>query len=154
MHFELKFNIMSNLNRSNFQAHPFHLVSLSPWPLYCVLYTVILAIIFTALQGVEYSVSSFTISDGASIDTFLAPVAYNLQRELRGINRAFRSFNNRRFTRDSILDKYSAYRDCYPYLIDIRNSIAMDIRLRYNSILRSILNLYRESLINDHALQV
>jgi len=33
--------------------------------LYGVLYTVILAIIFTALQGVEYSVSSFTISDGA-----------------------------------------------------------------------------------------
>jgi cytochrome c oxidase subunit 3 len=28
------------------------------------IYTVILALIFTALQGVEYSVSSFTISDG------------------------------------------------------------------------------------------
>jgi cytochrome c oxidase subunit 3 len=28
-------------------------------------FTVILAIIFTVLQGVEYSVSSFTISDGA-----------------------------------------------------------------------------------------
>lgn len=25
---------MSNLQRSNFQAHPFHLVSPSPWPLY------------------------------------------------------------------------------------------------------------------------
>lgn len=25
---------MANLNRSNFQAHPFHLVSPSPWPLY------------------------------------------------------------------------------------------------------------------------
>ena len=25
---------MSNFNRSNFQAHPFHLVSPSPWPLY------------------------------------------------------------------------------------------------------------------------
>src|SRR5689334_17331742 len=33
--------------------------------LYGLLYTVILATIFTALQGVEYSVSSFTISDGA-----------------------------------------------------------------------------------------
>ena len=33
--------------------------------LYGVLYTVILAIIFTTLQGVEYAVSSFTISDGA-----------------------------------------------------------------------------------------
>jgi len=30
-----------------------------------LLYTIILAIIFTTLQGVEYSVSSFTISDGA-----------------------------------------------------------------------------------------
>ena len=34
MHFEIILNIMSNLNRSNFQAHPFHLVSPSPWPLY------------------------------------------------------------------------------------------------------------------------
>jgi hypothetical protein len=33
--------------------------------LYGLLYTIILAVIFTGLQGVEYSVSSFTISDGA-----------------------------------------------------------------------------------------
>jgi cytochrome c oxidase subunit 3 len=32
--------------------------------LYGLIYTIILALIFTALQGVEYSVSSFTISDG------------------------------------------------------------------------------------------
>src|SRR3984885_11333005 len=32
--------------------------------LYGLLYTVILAVLFTALQGVEYSVSSYTISDG------------------------------------------------------------------------------------------
>jgi cytochrome c oxidase subunit 3 len=29
------------------------------------IFTVLLAIIFTAFQGIEYSVSSFTISDGA-----------------------------------------------------------------------------------------
>jgi cytochrome c oxidase subunit 3 len=33
--------------------------------LYGLLFTIILAIIFTGFQGVEYSVSSFTISDGA-----------------------------------------------------------------------------------------
>jgi cytochrome c oxidase subunit 3 len=33
--------------------------------LYGSIATVILAIIFTAFQGIEYSVSSFTISDGA-----------------------------------------------------------------------------------------
>jgi cytochrome c oxidase subunit 3 len=33
--------------------------------LYGTVFTVILAIIFTALQGIEYTVSSFTISDGA-----------------------------------------------------------------------------------------
>jgi cytochrome c oxidase subunit 3 len=33
--------------------------------LYGLVATIILAIIFTALQGVEYTVSSFTISDGA-----------------------------------------------------------------------------------------
>jgi cytochrome c oxidase subunit 3 len=32
--------------------------------LYGLLYTIILAIFFTALQGIEYSVSSYTISDG------------------------------------------------------------------------------------------
>jgi len=32
--------------------------------LYGLVFTVLLAVIFTALQGVEYSVSSFTISDG------------------------------------------------------------------------------------------
>jgi cytochrome c oxidase subunit 3 len=32
--------------------------------LYGIVYTIILAIIFTAFQGVEYTVSSFTISDG------------------------------------------------------------------------------------------
>ena len=128
---------MSNLSRSAFQAHPFHLVSPSPWPIFtcnsllslttgavlsmhgfthssywllCALlslvssmffwfkdviseatylgnhtlavqrglnmgvalfivsggiFTMILALIFTGFQGVEYNVSSFTISDGA-----------------------------------------------------------------------------------------
>jgi cytochrome c oxidase subunit 3 len=32
--------------------------------LYGLVYTIILAILFTALQAIEYSVSSFTISDG------------------------------------------------------------------------------------------
>jgi len=38
--------------------------------LYGLVYTVLLAIIFTALQGVEYSVSSFTISDGTYTSCF------------------------------------------------------------------------------------
>jgi cytochrome c oxidase subunit 3 len=33
--------------------------------LYGLVSTVILAIVFTALQGIEYTVSSFTITDGA-----------------------------------------------------------------------------------------
>jgi cytochrome c oxidase subunit 3 len=36
-----------------------------PGALYGMLFTIILALIFTAFQGIEYSVSSFTISDGA-----------------------------------------------------------------------------------------
>ncbi len=32
--------------------------------LYGLVYTILLAILFTALQGIEYTVSSFTISDG------------------------------------------------------------------------------------------
>jgi len=32
--------------------------------LYGLLYTIILALIFTSLQGIEYVVSSYTISDG------------------------------------------------------------------------------------------
>jgi len=38
--------------------------------LYGAVYTIILAIIFTALQGIEYSVSSFTISDGTYSSCF------------------------------------------------------------------------------------
>src|SRR5947199_7678372 len=38
--------------------------------LYGLVYTVILAIIFTALQGVEYTVSSFTITDGTYASCF------------------------------------------------------------------------------------
>jgi cytochrome c oxidase subunit 3 len=33
--------------------------------LYGLVFTILLAVIFTGFQGVEYSVSSFTISDGA-----------------------------------------------------------------------------------------
>ena len=32
--------------------------------LYGLVYTILLAVLFTALQGIEYTVSSFTISDG------------------------------------------------------------------------------------------
>jgi cytochrome c oxidase subunit 3 len=32
--------------------------------LYGLIYTLILAVLFTGLQGIEYSVSSFTLSDG------------------------------------------------------------------------------------------
>jgi cytochrome c oxidase subunit 3 len=38
--------------------------------LYGLAYTVILAIIFTLFQGVEYTVSSFTISDGTYTSCF------------------------------------------------------------------------------------
>jgi cytochrome c oxidase subunit 3 len=32
--------------------------------LFFLVYTILLAVLFTALQGIEYTVSSFTISDG------------------------------------------------------------------------------------------
>src|SRR5882762_9065981 len=38
--------------------------------LYGALYTILLAIIFTGLQGIEYTVSSFTISDGTFSSCF------------------------------------------------------------------------------------
>lgn len=46
-------------------AHHFLINGKRGKALYGLLYTIILATIFTALQGVEYAVSSFTISDGA-----------------------------------------------------------------------------------------
>jgi cytochrome c oxidase subunit 3 len=38
--------------------------------LYGMVYTIILAVIFTLFQGVEYTVSSFTISDGTYTSCF------------------------------------------------------------------------------------
>jgi len=38
--------------------------------LYGLVYTIILAVIFTAFQGIEYTVSSFTISDGTYSSCF------------------------------------------------------------------------------------
>jgi len=40
---------MNNLDRSRFQAHPFHLVSPSPWPLYTstTLFTLTLSAVLT-----------------------------------------------------------------------------------------------------------
>jgi cytochrome c oxidase subunit 3 len=38
--------------------------------LYGLIYTIILAIVFTALQGIEYTVSSFTIADGTYTSCF------------------------------------------------------------------------------------
>lgn len=53
--------------------------------LYGLVFTIILAVIFTAFQGIEYSVSSFTITDGAFGSCFYfgtgliygAPIIFN-----------------------------------------------------------------------------
>jgi cytochrome c oxidase subunit 3 len=45
-------------------AHHFLINGIRSKSLYSILFTIILAIIFTGLQGIEYSISSFTISDG------------------------------------------------------------------------------------------
>ena len=44
--------------------------------LHGTIYTVLLAIVFTALQGVEYSVSSFTLSDGIFGSCFFFATGY------------------------------------------------------------------------------
>ena len=109
-------NVPFSLIRSNFQAHPFHLVSPSPWLLYTIttlftltlsavltfhsalspslelvakwpfldiefiksglVYTIILAIIFTAFQRIKYAVSSFTLSDGTYSSCFYFGTAF------------------------------------------------------------------------------
>ena len=67
--------------------------------LYGLVYTIILAVIFTALQGVEYSVSSFTISDGAFGSCFyfgtgliLAPTKNSLYIK-KGLSYSYKSNN-------------------------------------------------------------
>ena len=54
---------MLNLNRSNFQAHPFHLVSPSPWPLYT---TISLFALTTSgvlsFHGFEYAIYNLFIA--------------------------------------------------------------------------------------------
>ena len=58
-------NTMSNLNRNNFQAHPFHLVSRSPWPLYTSLSLLTLttsAILYKHLQLLHFVYSIIVIT--------------------------------------------------------------------------------------------
>lgn len=71
-------------------AHHFLINGKRGKALYGLLYTIILATIFTALQGVEYSVSSFTISDGAFGSCFyfgtgliLAPILKNIYMKMK-----------------------------------------------------------------------
>src|ERR1700744_3513327 len=53
-------------------------------PLYGLIYTIILAIIFTGFQGVEYSVPSFTISDGAFGTCFYFGTGFHGLHVMRG----------------------------------------------------------------------
>nr|YP_010365181.1 cytochrome c oxidase subunit 3 [Exserohilum turcicum]UOU81407.1 cytochrome c oxidase subunit 3 [Exserohilum turcicum] len=71
-------------------AHHFLINGKRGKALYGLLFTIILATIFTALQGVEYSVSSFTISDGAFGSCFyfgtgliLAPILKNIFMKIK-----------------------------------------------------------------------
>ena len=57
--------------------------------IYGLIATIMLAVVFTIFQGVEYSVSSFTISDGAFGTCFYfgtgllgAPVKFNIIKNL------------------------------------------------------------------------
>lgn len=52
--------LMTNYTRSNFQAHPFHLVSPSPWPLYTCI-----ALLTLTTSGV------LTMHAFSNADTFL-----------------------------------------------------------------------------------
>lgn len=54
---------MTNLTRSSFQAHPFHLVSPSPWPLntsFCLLALTLSAVL--TFQGFIYGIVILSIS--------------------------------------------------------------------------------------------
>jgi len=67
--------------------------------LYGLVFTIILALIFTAFQGVEYSVSSFTISDGAFGSCFYfgtglilgAPIIFNTTQNTNNLSNNFSS---------------------------------------------------------------
>jgi hypothetical protein len=54
---------MTNLTRSNFQAHPFHLVSPSPWPLFsCIaLFTLTTAGIYCVMPAINQAISWNTL---------------------------------------------------------------------------------------------
>lgn len=62
--------------------------------LYGALFTIVLALVFTGFQGVEYSVSSFTISDGA-YGSCCAPKGLNNLRSYTASIIGLNLFNDR-----------------------------------------------------------
>lgn len=87
---------MTNITRSNFQAHPFHLVSPSPWPLYtstslfsltlsAVLtfhsFSVALIILYTSLTSLVYSMALW-FRDVTNEGTYLGNHTLAVQRGL------------------------------------------------------------------------
>lgn len=60
---------MTNLNRSNFQAHPFHLVSPSPWPLFTCI-----ALLTLTTSGV-LTMHAFSHADIFLMSAFIAVIS-------------------------------------------------------------------------------
>lgn len=102
------------------------------------LYTVILAIVFTALQGVEYYQSSFTISDGIFGSVFFFATGYPYKFFNRKINNYYNSslniLNKRLYTTAFI---YETKLTLNPYWItgfaDAESSFSIKIYKRSNS---------------------
>jgi heme/copper-type cytochrome/quinol oxidase subunit 3 len=81
--------------------------------LYGLIYTIILAIIFTALQGIEYTVSSFTIADGTYTSCFYFGTGFHGLTYIASTNL---------ITRYSIKTKFVNYTKYFYNLLNTNNN--------------------------------
>lgn len=112
--------------------------------LYGLLYTIILAVIFTSLQAVEYVVSSYTISDGiygscfyfgtglifiAPLNKRIIPMSFFSQMRLHSLNTSAKSISYSNFSKEYWITGFSDAESSFSIRVSKDSSRLLGIRI-------------------------